>query len=282
MLQENSGELQSVAGMAPDGIDRLAEALKAQAQKDGKPWDKLIIERDGRVLRILNATHGGAVGANFSGYYEPYVEEVWKKFSTPDATFQLDTQAGHGTLPGHVNDKGELVIGQEAFPKPSTADIFGCNSGPFTTGASAERNAIIPRLASGFVRSTFLVTDQHPSAPDTFYTHDPTNHYARLVHAHNLDGKGYAYAYDDCCAGPHDQSGKVNAGDPVLFTVTVGGKTAAANGGRPGLPDTPETRSLRQSSDLAAGDEGGNTAPRQASPGGLKGKLLGLKNKVLH
>ncbi len=89
------------------------------------------------------------------------------------------------------------------------------------------RNAIIPRLAAAFARSALLEDHRHPSPPDTFYRREPTNHYARLVHAHTVDGKGYAFAYDDVQpSGGDDQSGKVNAGDPVLLTVTVGGGLA--------------------------------------------------------
>lgn len=232
-LQQNSGEIQHIAGMAPDGLDRMAESLFAQTQKDGQPWDKLVVNRDGRNLRILNATHGGAVQAGFDGYFEPYVEQVWEKYKS-GSTMKINTQAGPGILEGRVNHKGKLKIGDEEFEKPNTADILGCNSGPFTTGSSPARNAIIPRLAAAFVRSTLLITETHPSTPDTFYRTDPTNHYARLVHEHNVDRKGYAFAYDDVQPDEgEDQSGKVNAGDPVLFTVTVGGKSAAASGGQP-------------------------------------------------
>lgn len=39
----------------------------------------------------------------------------------------------------------------------------------------------------------------------------------------------YSFAYDDVIPdGAEDQSGKVNAGDPTLFTVMFGGKSAAA------------------------------------------------------
>lgn len=37
-LQQASGGSQHVAGMAPDGLDRLAEDLRSQANKDGQPW----------------------------------------------------------------------------------------------------------------------------------------------------------------------------------------------------------------------------------------------------
>lgn len=283
-LQENTGPIQHVAGMAPDGLDRMAESLRQQTQKDGKPWDKLIVNRDGRNLRILNATHGNAVGASFDGYYEPHVEEVWQKYSS-GSKCKVNTQAGPGVLDGHINRSGKLQIGDEEFEKPNTADILGCNSGPFTTGPSATRNAIIPRLAAAFVRTAMLDTEEHPSDPSTFYRRDPTNHYARLVHEHNVDGKGYAFAYDDVQPdGGEDQSGKVNAGDPVIFTVTVGGKSAAA--GR--NPTTPQTSGTGQPQPKHQQPQGYQREPPPPAPeekheeGGLRGKLHGFRDKLLH
>lgn len=227
-LHQQSGQEQHVAGMRPDGIDRMAESLQQQARKDGRPWDKLVVNTNGQNLRILNATHGGAVGADFSGYFEPLVDQAWSKYST--CKCKVNTQAGPGVLEGHITSSGKLKIGNEEFDKPSTADILGCNSGPFTTGSSPARNAIIPRLAAAFVRSSITETQEHPSQPHTFYTRDPMNHYARLVHEHNVDRKGYAFAYDDVQPDSgDDQSGKVNAGDPKLFVVSVGGKSAGGN-----------------------------------------------------
>ena len=44
------------------------------------------------------------------------------------------------------------------------------------------------------------------------------------MHAANVDGIGYAFPYDDVTPdGGPDQSGKVESGNPTLFTVTVGG-----------------------------------------------------------
>jgi hypothetical protein len=230
-LQTAGGAVQHVSGMPPDGLDQVAQRLRSQAAKDGRPWDKLVVPQPGSdsALRALNPTHGNAVGAGFDGYYEPLVEEVWRKYHSQHGkrSFTINTQAGPGIVPGQVNERDELIIAGEAFSKPSTADILGCNSGPFTTGPSATRNAIIPRLAAGFLRSSMLDVEEQPSAPGTFYARDPTNHYARIVHEVNLDRKGYAFAYDDVqMDGGEDQSGKVNAGDPRVFVVAVGGKGA--------------------------------------------------------
>ncbi|KAI0021666.1 glycoside hydrolase family 64 protein [Xylariomycetidae sp. FL0641] len=225
---------QLVKGMRPDGLDRLAQALQQQAQQDGRPWHKLVVvpdRADGKPLRVLNATHGAAVGASFAGYFEPYVAEVWRHYMARQAELggravvRVDTQAAPGVLPATFLASGHVRVGEaELFAQPTTADILGCNSGPFATGPSPARNAIIPRLAAAFARSALIVADAHPSPPDTFYAADPTNHYARLVHEVNVDRKGYAFPYDDVQPdGGDDQSGKVNAGDPVLWTITVGG-----------------------------------------------------------
>ncbi|TKA83573.1 hypothetical protein B0A55_00410 [Friedmanniomyces simplex] len=287
-LQQASGQSQHVVGMAPNGLDQLAESLRQQAQKDGRPWDKLIVTQEGRPLRILNATHGNAVGANFDGYYEPLIDQIWQKYQS-GACMRINTQAGPGVLEGRINSNGELMIGDEAFGKPNSADVFGCNSGPFTTGPSPTRNAIIPRLAAAFHRSTLLVTEEQPSDPSTFYPQDPTNHYARLVHKVNLDGKGYAFAYDDVQPdGGEDQSGKVNAGDPVLFTVTVGGKSAAGGGGDGQQAASQQQQPLgdQQRQEYTRGPPPPPPPPGQdqqeRQEGGFRGKLKGFADRFTH
>jgi hypothetical protein len=262
-LQTLGGAVQHVSGMAPDGLDRVCAGLREQAARDGRPWDKLVVQRGGqdRPMRVLNPSHGDAVGASFDGYFEPLVEAAWKKYGqqgqqheqqgekkqhhhrlrfplrlfsrSPDpeppahaqAVLRINTQAAAGIVEGFVPaGSNDLVIGGEAFVRPTTADIMGCNTGPFTTGPSPMRNAIIPRLAAAFQRGCICEVSEHPSQPETFYTGDPTNHYSRIVHDCNLDGKGYAFAYDDVQPdGGRDQSGKVNAGDPRVFVVAVGG-----------------------------------------------------------
>ncbi|KAH6850531.1 glycoside hydrolase family 64 protein [Chaetomium sp. MPI-CAGE-AT-0009] len=237
-LQTKGGAVQHVSGMAPDGLERVCAGLKEQTARDGGPWDKLIVQPKGhdKPLRVLSPTHGNAVGASFDGYFEPTSQRTPPPQATPllpppqaqpqpRTTLRINTQAAPGILPGHVPpDSANLLIGTESFPRPTTADILGCNSGPFATGASPTRNAIIPRLAAAFQRGCVCATAEHPSAPDTFYVADPSNHYARVVHECNLDGKGYAFAYDDVQPdGGEDQSGKVEAGEPEVLVVAVGG-----------------------------------------------------------
>lgn len=49
------------------------------------------------------------------------------------------------------------------------------------------------------------------------------------MHAANLDGRGYAFPYDDVTPTRGvDQSGAVQDGSPKLLTVVVGGGNATA------------------------------------------------------
>jgi len=279
-LRTAGGATQVVQGMHADGLQDVAAKLGEQGQRDGRPWEKLVVQgQDGAPLRVLNATHGEAVGASFAGYFEPYVEKVWEHYGGRPGEMKINTQAGPGVLGGTI--KGDqLHIGEEPFGKPSTADILGCNSGPFTTGPNQTRNAIIPRLAAAFVRTSLLDASEHPSHPDGFYRSDPTNHYARIVHEVNADGKGYAFAYDDVQPdGGEDQSGKVNAGDPVVLDVSVGGGGVGRGQDRgPPQPAPPGGGPPQGQQQVPMG---GEQQQQQDGHHGFRNKLGGLMQKVM-
>lgn len=228
-LTTQAGVTQHVSGMPSNGLDQICNGLKAQHAADGKGWDELIISHNGQNLRALSPNQGMVTNPSlFADYYDDYVNRVWAKFSTQ--SLSIDTQASFGTLSAEVNNSGSLNFNGSTFTKPSTRDIFTCSTGPFATGANAQTNTIIPRLAAAFNRSTLLETNSFPAPLNLYYKDPTTNHYSRIVHSVNLDGKGYAFPYDDVLpTGGADQSGEVHAGDPKLFTVTVGGRNASVN-----------------------------------------------------
>ena len=160
----------------------------------------------------------------FSGYYDNYVSQVWQMYES--ATLSVDTQASYGIVTGQVNGGALTFSGVGSFGQPSAADIFGCNSGPFSpSGLSAEMLAILPRLAAAFNRSTLLTDSSQPDGenPADYYANATTNHYARIVHATAQDHRGYAFPYDDVApTGGTDQSGAVSSGSPSLLSVTLG------------------------------------------------------------
>lgn len=231
-LVNSTGQTQHVAGLPANGLDTVCSGLIAQHNADGAGWDRLVVTSGGANLRALSPYNGIVINPSlFSGYFQPYVDQVWSQYSgTP---LYVDTQAQWGTVSGQVSG-GLLTFGSAAsFAKPSAADIFSCNSGPFAPG-SAEKGALTARISAALNRSTLLTDANQPDGenPAAYYQNAITNHYARIVHATNLDGRGYAFPYDDVApTGGSDQSGEVNAPDPAVFTVTVGAGTSSGGGG---------------------------------------------------
>ncbi|KAL8794085.1 MAG: hypothetical protein Q9195_003385 [Heterodermia aff. obscurata] len=226
-LLNTAGKSQHITGTAADGLDAVCAALKEQASADDNPgWSSLVVSKPGGGnLRALSPNHAPDP-SEFQGYYQSYVDTVYSRYA--NAPLTVDTQASYGLVSGTVID-GSLDFGTGGqFAKPSTADIFSCSTGPFQD-TSGERAALVPRIAAAFNRSTLLIETTTPSAsPSVYYQTSPTNHYARIVHSVNLDGRGYAFPYDDVTPmGGQDQSGAVFDGSPQLLTVTVGGANAS-------------------------------------------------------
>ncbi|KAF2404492.1 glycoside hydrolase family 64 protein [Trichodelitschia bisporula] len=221
-LETADGTTKSISGLNRGGLDSICEQLQQQSQADGVDgWADLVVKYGGRNLRALSPNTGMVVNQNaFAGYWDPYVNHVWSQYSTQ----QLTVNAQSVNVTGGVSSSSnQLVLGNESFDKPSTQDIFSCNTGVFATGSSATRNVLIPQLAASFNRTTLLASNYVPASQSTYYENTITNHYSRIVHSENADGKGYAFPYDDAGSpdGP-DQSGYVNDPNPRVLTVTVG------------------------------------------------------------
>ncbi|MGH3250376.1 MAG: glycoside hydrolase family 64 protein [Trebonia sp.] len=224
-LSDTSGNRQTVSGLPAGGLDTVCSGLSAQQAADGNPWTDLIVTSNGANLRALSPQNGIVYNSSLlSGYYDDYVTQVWDRYES--TTLAVDTQASYGTVTGQVTGGLLTFPGVGSFARPATADIFSCSTGPFSTaGASGEVLAIIPRLAAAFNRSTLLIDSRQPDGenPADYYTNATTNHYARLVHATETGGLGYAFPYDDVNpTGGVNQSGAVSSGSPALMTVTVG------------------------------------------------------------
>lgn len=228
-LTNAQGNTQTVPGMRPDGFQTIVNELRAQAQNDVHrgPWDKLIYEVNGSPLRVLSPNNLLVENGNaWDGYWDAYTNAVWEKYRNEDII--INTQAAAGNLSGRVVGN-ELQLGEAgSFTAPSARDIFTCSTGPFATGSNQARNAVIPRLAAAFNRSILLSTpgNQFPngSNPSQYYKDETTNHYSRIVHQVQKDGRGYAFPYDDVVPdGGQDVAGTIFDGSPRLFTIAVGG-----------------------------------------------------------
>jgi len=217
------GAPQRVLGLKPDGFDHICAGLEDQSLVDANDWHKLVFESNGKKLRCLSPNNAIVMnGGNlFKGYYDPYVNEVWEKYRRHHLT--IDTQAQWSQLKAKVSN-GKLEFPDiGSFAKPSTGDIFSCSTGPFASNVGAL-GPLTARISAGLNRSTLHNDHVHPNDEKVsdYYKHPITNHYARLIHEANQDGRGYAFPYDDVSGGKDvDQSGFVN-GNPRAFIVAIG------------------------------------------------------------
>ena len=221
MVPDN-GEPQIVRGLKPDGLASICAGLESSDLVASNDWRKLIYETGGRKLRVLSPNQANVMNGwqLFQGYYDSYVSQVWEKYSRDPLT--VDTQAQWGKIQAKTSNNNLEFEGVGAFSKPSSADIFGCSSGPFASNEGA-RGPLTARLCAALNRSTLLINDVHPNNEkvENYYKDQVTNHYARLVHEANIDGRGYAFPYDDVPGEGVDQSGFVN-GNPKEFIVSIG------------------------------------------------------------
>ncbi|KAJ5090803.1 hypothetical protein N7532_009487 [Penicillium argentinense] len=231
-LTNTSGVTQTVQGLPPGGLDTICTALRTQNSKDGAGWDKLIISKNGANLRAVSPNTGITLNNSlFKSYYDAYVDQVWSKYASD--TLTVNTQAAAGDVTATVsNGKLNFSTGNISYNQPSTADIFSNSSGAFAVSGDSTKDAITARLAAAFNRSTLLTNTKQPNGEvvSNYYQNSVTNHYARICHATTINGRGYAFPYDDVGpSGGTDQSGSVFDGSPKLLTVTVGGLTNAVS-----------------------------------------------------
>lgn len=228
-LENTSGNVRTVPGLPANALDAVAAGLVAQHRADGAGWDKLVIRSPttGATLRALSPNAANVlIPGLFQNYFQPYVDRVWAKYAREDLT--VNTQFTWGDAVGRVGKNGKLNFkGVGSFAKPSAADIFSCNSGPFAhgEGVSDEMLNIGARLAAAFNRSTLLVNPHQPEGEKvaTYYKEDITNHYSRICHATSIESRGYAFPYDDVGSSKgEDQSGFLNDPHPKILTVSVG------------------------------------------------------------
>ncbi|KKY19249.1 putative glycoside hydrolase family 64 protein [Phaeomoniella chlamydospora] len=225
-----------VLGLPSDAVTKVCSLLAEQEATDGQIWSKSCqTDSSGNPLRVLAPLHLTEIESSaLSGYYDDYVDQVWDYYSYNNL---IITAGDNGNFTGKVNNSTgnlEFDLGG-SFTKPDITDILGCNSGPFANPANystnstqtVARESIVPRLCAAFNRSTLLLPGGNiqPDGVDSaqYYITSPTNHYSRIVHATETDGKGYTFAYDDVHpSDEEDVSGLCVASDPVQITFTVG------------------------------------------------------------
>lgn len=156
------------------------------------------------------------------------MNQVWAHYTNNDLIINTQTTPGNVTC-RVSNDQLNCAGDNRPYARPTSADIFGCNSGPFAieAGDNGVHLAVVPRLCAAFNRATLLQPggQQQPGpAQSTYYTSSPNNWYSAFVHELEADGRGYAFAYDDVALEWDDgTAGLLATKEPQLLTVFVGG-----------------------------------------------------------
>lgn len=217
-------------------VEQICAGLTAQGLRDGNAWGDLCVFSGASILRVLSpqAAIQQQIPFVIDSYYSPYIASAWLHYT--QRPLYIDTQKpGLGAINDsivscQVDPARDALICTNtttAMPRPQTADVWGCNSGAFAANDTADDTfqAIVPRVCAALTRSTLLAAggDRQPGpAVSTFYQADITNHYARIVHAHEAVG-GYAFAYDDVAVEGEDQDGAIQVSSAKTLDVYVGG-----------------------------------------------------------
>jgi hypothetical protein len=218
---------QTAYGVSGNAVASICNAMAEQSGRDGRPWAGHCLASGGVPVRVVSPyLYHDLDEGGFSNYWEQYGNQVWDKYRNQPLV--IDTQGP----PGRVNcwvqgDTLNCDGDNRGYSRPTARDIWGCDSGPFgkASGDNGVHLAVIPRLCAAFVRSTLLLDggDVQPQLPSSsYYRVDPTNHYSRIVHEHEVDGKGYAFAYDDVNPNNENASGSVSSGLSDTLTIYIG------------------------------------------------------------
>ncbi|BCJ42165.1 hypothetical protein GCM10010168_64570 [Actinoplanes ianthinogenes] len=199
------------------GRQKVIDAIKASPA-----FAKSVVTRaDGTVLRVLAPGKAADAGLMSPTYLDPYIKSAWSAYATknltvvpfgdrPDVKYTGRTS---GDVMSFTDATGRTVA---SFTKPSTANVWGCDG---ALGAPNDQvvGPIARTLCAALQRTTLGRLDVQPSGTAAdFYQGDPANLYAKVIHQNMVDGKAYAFAFDDV----QNQESLVHDGDPRTAAIT--------------------------------------------------------------
>lgn len=227
-VTSSDGSVQTALGLTAGAVNSICTSLVSQTASDGYPWASLCqTSTSGDYLRVLSPNDYISVdGSAFSDYWDSYVSQVYSTYASSPLTINTQSTPGDVTCTTGGSSTMSCEGSDVTFAEPSARDIFGCNSGPFAVTGNNVDAAVVPRLCAAFNRGTLLLSggDVQPSlSADSYYTTSPCNYYSKFVHQNEVDGKGYAFSYDDVNPDGENASGELTSTSASLLSITVGG-----------------------------------------------------------
>ncbi len=219
-----TGATKRTGDLVSGGRDAVINGIRAQAG-----WSGTVYTRgDGTVLRVLAPGKAAEAGGLSATYLDSYINAAWGAYASKTLTVvPFGDQPGiryfgrtSGTVMNFTNSAGQQVA---SFQRPTSADVWGC-AGRLAAPNDQVVGPISRTLCAALNRGTLGTIDTQPStnAAD-FYKNSPTNQYAKIIHANMVDGKAYAFPFDDVGAF----ESLVHDGDPraagIVLTPFGGG-----------------------------------------------------------
>jgi hypothetical protein len=217
-VQGGNGAISKTGEVKPGGRQKVIDAIKAQPD-----FAKSIYTRaDGTVLRVLAPGKAADAGLMSATYLDPYITSAWNAYASKTLTVvpfgdQPNTRflgRTAGNVMNFTDGGGQTVA---SFTKPSTANVWGCD-GALGAPNDLVVGPIARTLCAALQRGTLGTLDTQPSGTAAdFYRNSPTNEYAKIIHENMIDGKAYAFAFDDV----QNQESLVHDGDPRAAGITM-------------------------------------------------------------
>ncbi|WP_233514051.1 glycoside hydrolase family 64 protein [Micromonospora craterilacus] len=193
-----NGATKRTGDVVTGGRNAIINGIRSQSG-----WANTVHSRsDGTVLRVLAPGKAAGAGLFSPTYLDSYIASAWNAYTTrtltvvpfgdrPDIRYNGRTS---GTVMTFTNGAGQVVA---SFNRPSSASVWGCD-GDLPAPNDQVVGPISRTLCAALNRGTLGTIHTQPSTNAAeFYRNNPTNHYARIIHANMRDGKAYAFAFDD-------------------------------------------------------------------------------------
>jgi hypothetical protein len=217
-VQGGTGATSRTGEVVSGGRQKVIDAIKA----DGDFAKSVVTRSDGTVLRVLAPGKAADAGLMSPTYLDPYINSAWNAYASKTLTVVPFTDQPNnkflgrtsGDIMNFTDGSGKVVA---SFTKPSTANVWGCD-GALGAPNDLVVGPIARTLCAALQRTTLGTLDTQPSGTAAdFYRGNPTNVYAKVIHANMIDGKAYAFAFDDV----QNQESLVHDGDPRAAGITM-------------------------------------------------------------
>ena len=199
-LTTGSGSTLKTGQLKPGGRAGIFAAIARQ----GGDWGRLVDKRsDGTLLRVEAPLKGVERGVFSATYFDSYVTSAWNTYRNTTLTVipfenQPNTRYfGRTDAAGNLNFTNTSGATVYTIHKPSTRDVFGCD-GKLAAPNDLVAGPIARTVCAALHRTTLASIHTQPSTdPTKFYRTAVTDHYSRILHSFEVDGRAYGFAFDD-------------------------------------------------------------------------------------